>query len=96
VAGVVSGAGSYRPAVIADRTGPDRSRVPVALMGKVFCKVDASYGPVRVGDLLVTSPTGGHAMVGRDPQRRSGAMIGKAMGALDEGRGLVPILVALQ
>ncbi|MCU1453215.1 MAG: hypothetical protein JWN46_1361, partial [Acidimicrobiales bacterium] len=76
--------------------GEDPSRVPVALMGKVFCKVDASYGPVRVGDLLVTSPTQGHAMVGRDHQRRSGAMIGKAMANLDEGQALVPILVALQ
>ena len=55
VVGVVSGAGSYRPAVILDRAGRTANRKPIALMGKVFCKVDATYGPVGMGDLLTTS-----------------------------------------
>ena len=36
--------------------------MPLALVGKVYCKVNAQYAPVEVGDLLTTSPTLGHAM----------------------------------
>ncbi|MHB8674710.1 MAG: hypothetical protein ACYDAK_13670, partial [Candidatus Limnocylindrales bacterium] len=71
-------------------------RVSVALVGKVYCKVDADYGPVDVGDLLTTSPTPGHAMKADDRNRAFGAVIGKAMASLDSGSSLVPILVALQ
>jgi hypothetical protein len=35
-------------------------------------------------------------MKAADPARAFGAVLGKAMGALKEGRGLVPILVTLQ
>ncbi len=95
VAGVVSGAGSYRPAIVLDRRDDDGDRQPLALTGKVWCKVDASFGPVDIGDLLTTSPTPGHAMCAVDPARAFGAVIGKALGALSSGVGLVPVLVAL-
>jgi hypothetical protein len=50
VAGVVSGAGEYRSAlVLRQRPSPER-RVPVALVGKVYCKVDADPAPIGVGD----------------------------------------------
>lgn len=96
VAGVVSGAGDYRPGMILNRRDTAHKRAPVALMGKVFCKVDAQYAPVEVGDLLTTSPTPGHAMKATDPMRAFGAVIGKALRRLPEGCGLVPVLVALQ
>jgi len=96
VAGVISGAGQYRPAIILDRQPTGRERRPLALMGKVYCMVDAGSSPVGIGDLLTTSPTPGHAMKAADPQLAFGAVIGKALRALPEGRGLVPILVALQ
>jgi hypothetical protein len=35
-------------------------------------------------------------MKATDPGRAFGAVIGKALGPLQEGRGLIPILVALQ
>ncbi len=95
VAGVVSGAGSYRPAFVLDRQA-DSDRRPLALTGKVWCKVDAEYAPVQLGDLLTTSPTPGHAMRAADPTRAFGAVIGKALGSLETGRGLLPVLVALQ
>jgi hypothetical protein len=38
----------------------------------------------------------GHAMKAADPRRAFGAVIGKALRPLPAGRGLVPILVALQ
>ena len=69
---------------------------PIALLGKVFCKVDAQFGPIEVGDLLTTSPTQGHAMRVADPLRAFGAVIGKALRPLAGGQGLIPILIALQ
>jgi hypothetical protein len=95
VAGVISGAGSYRPGVVLDRRDSSRERAPLALIGKVFCKVDASYGAIDVGDLLTTSSTHGFAMKAQDPLRSFGAVIGKALGVLEEGRGLIPILVMI-
>jgi hypothetical protein len=96
VAGVISGAGNYRPGMILDRHQTQDSRVPIALVGKVYCKVDAQYAPIEVGDLLTTSPTPGHAMKAEDPLRAFGSVIGKALRRLHSGQGLVPILVALQ
>jgi hypothetical protein len=96
VAGVVSGAGEYRPAIVLDRRESGRTRMPVALVGKVYCKVDAEYAPIEVGDLLAASPTAGHAMKVTDRNEAFGAVIGKALGRLDAGRGLIPMLIALQ
>src|SRR5262249_50240841 len=76
--GVVSGGGSYRPALRLDHLA-ETGRQPLALVGKVFCKVDANYAPVAVGDLLTTSATPGHAMKASDAERAFGAVIGKAM-----------------
>jgi hypothetical protein len=58
--------------------------------------VDASYAPIEVGDLLTTAPTPGYAMKASDPLKAFGAVIGKALCPLKAGRGLVPILIALQ
>ena len=54
-------------------------------------KVDASFGAIRPGDLLVSSPTAGHAMRHDDP--KVGTVIGKALGSLKDGRGTIPIMV---
>jgi hypothetical protein len=96
VAGVISGAGEYKPGIVLDKQKSDRNRQPVALLGKVFCKVDGQYGAIEVGDLLTTSPTRGHAMKVDEPMKAFGAVIGKALRPLTEGQGLIPILIALQ
>lgn len=96
VAGVVSGAGEFRPAIVLDKKPSDTDRTSVALIGKVCCKVDAGYAGIDVGDLLTTSPTPGHAMKAADPLKAFGAVIGKALRPLPAGQGLIPILVALQ
>jgi hypothetical protein len=96
VAGVISGAGDYKPGIVLDRQHSRCHRKPIALLGKVFCKVDANYGSIEVGDLLTTSATLGHAMKATDPMKAFGAVIGKALRPLKEGQGLIPILVALQ
>ena len=96
VAGVISGAGECRPGIILGREQPRQNKMPVALVGQVYCEVDAEYAPIEVGDLLTTSPTPGHAMKATEPLKAFGAVIGKALRPLDSGRGLIPILVALQ
>jgi hypothetical protein len=93
---VISGAGDYRPGLILGRCHSSEERMPLALVGKVYCKVDAQYGPIQVGDLLTTSPTAGHAMRAVDPLKAFGAVIGKALRPLHSGQSLVPILIALQ
>jgi hypothetical protein len=98
VAGVISGANDLSPGMImqAQGAGYTEGDHPVALTGRVWTKVDASFGIVKPGDLLTTSPTPGHAMRADDAARRPGAVIGKAMTSLQGGRGLVLVLVSLQ
>jgi hypothetical protein len=97
VAGVVSGAGCYKPGIVLDKqAGENVSRKAIALLGKTYCKVDASLAPIEVGDLLTTSETPGHAMKAANPQMAFGAVIGKALRPLAAGKGLIPILIALQ
>lgn len=96
VAGVVSGAGRYAPGIVLDRHRTSTPRLPIALMGKVYCWVDARQIPVRVGDLLTTSGTPGHARRATDPLRSFGSVLGKALLPLSDGTGLIPVLVTLQ
>lgn len=96
VAGIVSGAGSYRPAIILDKQPELESRISIALIGKVYCKVDATFGPIEIGDLLTTSANPGYAMKAADPRMAFGAVIGKALQPLKSGVGLIAVLVALQ
>ena len=96
VVGVVSGAGRYKPGIVLDRQPNAERRRPIALFGKVYCQVDADHGPIEIGDLLTTSSTLGHAMAVVDFARMPGTMIGKAMGALASGRGLIPVLVTMR
>ncbi|MGQ0572082.1 MAG: hypothetical protein ACT4P5_21460 [Armatimonadota bacterium] len=96
VAGVLSGAGDCKPGIILGRQSSLHKRIPLALTGKAYCKVDAHYAPIALGDLLTTSPTPGHAMKATDPLKAFGAVIGKALRPLSQGQGLIPLLVALQ
>jgi len=96
VAGVVSGAGELRPAIILGRREGRGHTVPIALLGTTYCKVDARFSAIAVGDLLTTASTPGCAMKAEDPNRAFGAVIGKALRPLADGLGLIPILIALQ
>lgn len=96
VAGVVSGAGQYRPGIVLGRQASTERRLPLALTGKVYCKVDARYAPIGVGDLLTTSPTPGHGMKVTNARAAIGAILGKALRPLGTGQDLIPVLVALQ
>ncbi|MCB0167525.1 MAG: hypothetical protein KDI79_25070 [Anaerolineae bacterium] len=97
VAGIISGAGGINPGMLMGQadTAAD-GEFPVALTGRVYVQADASSGPIQPGDLLTTSDTPGHAMKVIDHEQAQGAILGKAMTALDEGQGLVLVLVSLQ
>ena len=97
VAGIISGAGGVSPGMLMGQDGSIASgRYPVALSGRVYCLVDATRAAVQPGDLLTTSNTPGHAMKVTDHDKAQGAIIGKAMTGLPEGKGLVLVLVTLQ
>lgn len=97
VAGVISGAGGIGPGAVMGgnvTSGPDER--PVALSGRVYCWADTSGGPIQPGDLLTTSSRRGHARRVTNYSKAQGAILGKAMGSLDQGTGLVLVLVTLQ
>jgi hypothetical protein len=74
----------------------DAIEVPMAMVGRVPTKVSAENGPIKVGDLLVSSSTVGYAMKGTDRSQMLGAVVGKALGPLDSGTGTILVLVTLQ
>lgn len=97
VAGIVSGAGGVRPGLLMGQDGTIADGdVPLALAGRVYVKADDSGGAIEPGDLLTTSDRPGHARRVDDPDRANGAIIGKAMTALDGSTGSVLVLVSLQ
>ncbi|WP_151524186.1 hypothetical protein [Serinicoccus kebangsaanensis] len=93
VVGVVSGAGSHRPALVMD--AGLAAGVPVALTGKVWVLACDAGGPITRGDLLTTAPVTGRAQRAADPRRSHGAVLGKALDDLQEGTGLIRALVSL-
>jgi len=70
--------------------------IPMAMVGRVPTKTSTENGPIKVGDLLVASSKPGYAMRGTDHDRMLGAVIGKALGSLDSGTGVIEVLVTLQ
>jgi len=60
----------------------------------VEVRVDAGFGPILAGDLLVSSPTPGAAMLATDPD--PGTILGKALEAFDTGVGTIRVLVMLR
>ena len=75
--------------------GELEGRVPLAVVGVVPVKVSAENGPIVPGDLLTTSSAPGHAMKA-DPDPVVGTIIGKALESLEEGTGVIQMLVMLQ
>jgi hypothetical protein len=78
------------------------TKVLVATTGRVKVKVDASNGPIQVGDLLVTSDIAGVAKkseplnLGGVQIHRPGTLIGKALEPLAKGTGEILVLLSLQ
>jgi hypothetical protein len=96
---LVAGIYSTRPGAIGKRSidpAKQKSEVPMAMIGIVPTRVSAENGPIKTGDLLVTSSTLGYAMKGTDRSRLTGAVVGKALASLDFGSGVIEVLVTLQ
>lgn len=96
VAGIISGAGGVNPGLSLSQQGVLEGDQHVALTGRVYVQADTATGPIKPGDLLTTSATPGHAMKAADSARAQGAILGKAMTGLEQGKGLVLVLVTLQ
>jgi len=97
---LVTGIYSTKPGVLATPHRMDdseiASEVPLAVVGIVPCKVSTENGPIRRGDLLVSSSTPGYAMRGTDRRRMLGAVVGNALEPLASGKGVIEVLVTLQ
>ncbi len=97
---LVAGIYSTKPGFVGRRqtTDPKSSttEIPMAMVGIVPTKVSAENGPIKVGDLLVTSSSWGYVMKGTDRSAMTGAIVGKALGKLNVGTGTIEVLVALQ
>jgi hypothetical protein len=75
--------------------GEAAGTVPLAVVGVVPVKTSAENGPIHPGDLLAASSTPGHAMVaGAAPA--VGTVIGKSLGTLASGTGVIRMIVTLQ
>jgi hypothetical protein len=96
VAGIVSGAGGVKAGITLQHEGVMEGDALIAIAGRVYCQAEADSAPIEPGDLLTTSNIPGRAMKAVDDSRSHGAIIGKAMSALKQGRGLVLVLVNLQ
>lgn len=94
----VLGVYSTKPGMVGRRQTTPKSpdEVPMAMVGIVPVKVSAENGPIKPGDLLVTSSIPGYAMKGTDRSRMLGAVIGKALNALGSGTGTIEAGIALQ
>jgi hypothetical protein len=88
----VVGVVSTDPAYLMNSTAGDSTTHPaIALKGRVPCKV---VGPVKKGDMLVSSIHAGYAVVSSNP--RIGTVIGKAISNYDKNDfGMVEILVSM-
>jgi len=89
VAGVVSGASKFRPAILLDRRGDDDARPPIALAGKVYCRWILPRNRSRWAICSQPLKTVGHAMKATDRDKAFGAIIGKALAPFSQGRGLI-------
>lgn len=98
---LVCGVVSTRPGLLlnSDADAADEGLVPVALSGRVPCKVVDENGPIRRGDLLTSSSVRGHAMRAEPVEvegrqvYRSGTILGKALEPHEGGRGTIDIFV---
>jgi hypothetical protein len=96
VAGIVSGANGVNPGISLHQNGVLEGGQNVALSGRLYVLADTTNGAIKPGDLLTTSDTPGHAMKASDHTKAQGAILGKAMSALKDGKGMVLVLVSLQ
>ncbi|HMV13370.1 MAG TPA: hypothetical protein PKD88_10365 [Nitrosomonas sp.] len=100
---MVCGIISTAPGVLlnSDHGTEKEGNFPLALSGRVPCKVTDENGPIKRGDLLCTSSKSGHAMKAQPVVMsdvalyRPSTILGKALGSLESGSGIIDVLVFL-
>lgn len=103
IAGIISGANGVRPGLLMggdierqeDALPAATGEFPIALAGKAYVYANTENGPIKIGDMLTSSSSPGYAMKVNDYEKARGAIIGKAMTALDSGDGFVLVLISL-
>ncbi|RMF58250.1 MAG: hypothetical protein D6746_09945 [Bacteroidetes bacterium] len=97
---LVAGVYATRPGVLLSENGIDgmaADQVPMGVIGVVPTRVTHEGGPIRRGDLLVTSSTPGHAMKADPAKLGFGMVIGKALEDFDgPGPGRIQVLVNIK
>ena len=78
---------------VGEGLGERSPRALLALIGRVPVKASTENGPIRPGDLLTSASKPGYAMRCESAQKCDGAIIGKALEALNEGEGVIVMLV---
>ena len=96
IAGVISGAGGVNPGITLEQKELLEGDELVSLWGRVYVKATTENGKIKPGDLLTSSNLEGHAMKATKKKKSRGAIIGKALSNLEEGEGLVLILIQPQ
>jgi hypothetical protein len=96
VAGIISGAGGVKPGITLEQEEILEGDELVSLWGRVYVKATTENGKIQPGDFLTSSNTEGHVMKATKKRKSRGAIIGKALTGLDEGEGLVLILIQHQ
>jgi hypothetical protein len=97
----VAGVYSTKPALlgtthdVAADDGNLKDEIPLGVVGICPTKVCDEGGAIKRGDLLVTASIKGYAK--KAPKDvKPGTILGKALGALDKGRGKIEVLISLQ
>jgi hypothetical protein len=90
---LVAGVISTQPGVVLGARTQSEGRALLALLGRVPVKATTENGPIHLGDLLTSASKPGYAMRCESAAQCEGAIIGKALEALDAGEGVILMLV---
>lgn len=97
---LIAGVYATKPGVLLSENGVEGigdDQVPLGVVGVVPTNVTDEGGPIRRGDLLVTSSTPGHAMKGDPDKIRVGMVLGRALEDFSApGQGRIQVLVNVQ
>ncbi len=92
---LVAGVVSTQPGVVLGAKHAAREGwALMALVGRVPVKATTENGPIRPGDLLTSASKPGYTMRCESPRACEGALLGKALQALDVGEGVILVLLA--
>jgi hypothetical protein len=90
---LITGVVSQQPGVVLGAGTKTEARALLALVGIVPVKVTNEGGPIRPGDLLVSSSTPGHAMRWSGSEPCPCALVGKALEPMAKENGVILVLL---